>query len=122
MKKELSIYDDGIYSYNSEEEPCKIVKEFLKELLGVEFVVKLRVVDPRLRPFDCYGKITKEMKEKLKELYSSYKETDKGISFSPGSHVFINIYNVKGLKSKISIRKDEKKYKKELDDSKGVMF
>lgn len=122
MAPKLSMYDKGMYFYQSEDVPCKIVQDFLKDLLGEEFIVKLRVMDPRMRPFDCYGKLTKEMKEKLKELYPSYKEINKGISFSPGDHVFISIYNVKGIISKIKVKRSDKKYNKGLEDSRREMF
>ena len=44
MAPKLSMYDKGMYFYQSEDVPCKIVQDFLKDLLGEEFIVKLRVL------------------------------------------------------------------------------
>lgn len=123
MKKELSIYDEGMKYFQNEEEPCKIVHDFLKDVLDEEYVVKFRLIDPRTRPFDCYGKITKDVKDRIKILYSSYKVLDKNtIWFTPGDHVIITLIDVEEGDLKTKIEQDDFKYKYMVESRKGVMF
>lgn len=106
-------------------------EEFLEPLYKIinkDYIKKIRIIDPRVHGYNFYVKVSDSDAEKILKAYPNSKieynicKKIKSIS-SPimwGTHFMI--YNVSGFKRTRMIKAHDRKYKKEKEEAKKVVF
>jgi len=117
---------DEVVSFYEKGDKLEKVKEYLHDLLGKNYDVYLRILDPRVNHFDCYGELLAADCKKIMEIYPqaklsvSQENTIDNISVS--GKVGFTIYNVIGEEKEKLIKVHDDEYNKLKDESKRVVY
>lgn len=111
----------NVYDNNKLEQ----AKEYFANLLGSDYEVRLRVLDPRVNHYQCYGEVNDEVYQKIINIYpNAKKEYDENgiLSIVVGGKIGFSIYNVTGTDREKLIAQHDEKYAKKLEDSKNIIY
>ena len=100
-------------------------KEYFVKLLGPDYEVKLRILDPRVNHFECYGEVNDEIYQKIINMYpNAKKEYDENgiLSIVVFGKIGFSIHNVTGTDRDKLIAQHDEKYAKKLEESKNLIY